>query len=145
MELRVEKVLRDINDKQVGANLYVDGVRQPRVSLSEIRSMLSSGATASNFVLTSNGLRGKGTSLEFAYFLTRDELEIKYPDRWVVIQDGTYVDGSVLGTMIDGVVVAVYTSEEYKTPECRWKYAKPGYSCERTFSGEITSGVIQCH
>lgn len=28
MELKVEKVLRDINDKRVGANLYVDGVRQ---------------------------------------------------------------------------------------------------------------------
>lgn len=70
--------------------------------------------------------------MEFAYFLKREGRGTKYPESWVVIQDGQYTTGNTLGTLIDGVVVDVFTSEQYFNTDCRWKYDKSEYSCEKT-------------
>ena len=132
----VEHVLRDIHDRHIGASVIFQGKRYPRASVSEIRNLLSKGAVAENFILKSNGFQGKNCSLDFYYFLTREEMEKKYENRWLILGDCVHNNGNEIGTILSGVVYADFSNKEYKHGGWK-KYDDSFYKHVHTISGTM--------
>lgn len=136
MTIEVERVLRNVNDKQCGVTAIVDGNRVPKMRLIELCSLLRQGYKASNFVVSGGVVRAKKGNLPVGYLLTQEEMQRRFPDKWLVVKDGVYFVGSnyvssTLGTCESGVVVAVYDTADYLRH--RDEYENGVYSFERTF------------
>jgi len=83
------------------------------MSLRELSAFLNQGHTADNFVLTSVGVRAKKGKFPVGYLLSEEQMQAKFPDRWLAVVDGVYNRGSILSTCLQGVVIAVFTCGEY--------------------------------
>jgi len=65
-----------------------------------------------------------------AYLLTREEMEDKFPDRWLAVTDGIYDGGTPFDSCISAIVVAALTSQEYVKHFSEYDGV---YEFERTF------------
>jgi len=136
MLIKILRVLKDYNNKQCAVTALIDGERHANIPMKEfIHLVRSQGAVQENFITTGSGVRGKGCCLECKEYLTRDEIWERYPNKAVVIEDGTYVSRDLARTLLKGVVLCVYDRTEGS------KCGK--YDYDGSHSVEVTVSIAQ--